>query len=352
MKKTLLFPVWLFVIFSAAAQIGGTSTYQFLTLQPNARIAALGGYGIANPDNDMNLAIQNPSLLNKEMNNQVTYNYVSYVAGIGAGYAGYTHHFDSIGTFATGIQYISYGDFTRTTATGESMGTFHAGEYNLHLSYARTYGPFSVGGAVKFISSSLAEYNSYGMAVDASGTYYDRKNLITVSAVISNFGTQFKTYREGNKEALPLNVQLGVSKKFLKAPLRFSMIVNHLENPGGLMYQNANKPGLTKDLETGQTQLENINFAKKTLSHLTFSGEIILSKNFYVGLGYNYLRRWELKLDDLGGFAGFSWGFGFKISKFQLAYGHTGYNVGYGTDHFSFIVYMSEFLKKKQAGQS
>ncbi len=348
MKKHLLLFLFICISIISFAQIGGTSTYQFLALQPNARIAALGGSGIANPDNDMNLAIQNPSLLNKEMNNQITYNYVSYVAGIAAGYAGYAHHFDSIGTFATGIQYINYGNFTQTNPNGEVIGNFHAGEYNLHLSYAKNVGDFSVGGAVKFINSTLEAYNSYGMAIDVSATYYDKKNLVTIAGVISNYGKQITTYRTGNNESLPLNVQLGISKKFLKAPLRFSMIINHLENPGGLIYANANKPGLTKDLETGQLQLENINLAKKTLSHLTFSGELILSKNFYVGFGYNYLRRWELKLDDMGGFAGFSWGFGVKVNKFQVAYGHTGYDVGYGTDHFSFIIYMSEFFKKKQ----
>ncbi|MFI5221809.1 MAG: type IX secretion system protein PorQ [Bacteroidia bacterium] len=345
--------IFLILISSPAvlfAQIGGTSTYQFLTVQPNARIAALGGYAIALPDNDLNLAIQNPSLLNKEMSNQVTYNYVSYVAGIGAGYTAIAHHFDSIGTFALGIQYINYGDFTKTSANGEILGTFRAGEYNIHVSYARMLNEkFSVGGAIKFINSTLEEYNSWGIAADLSGTYYDRKNLLTICGVISNYGRQIKTYRPDNYENLPLNFQLGISKKLLKAPLRFSLTANHLENPGGLMYQNPDKPGLTKDLTTGQVQLEDINFAKKTLSHLNASAEIILGKSFYVGFGYNYLRQWELKLDTYTGFAGFSWGFGVRIYKFQLAYGHTSYAVGYGTDHFSFIFKIDDFLKKKAA---
>jgi hypothetical protein len=350
MRIALLLALYGIVPITTFAQTGGTTIYQFLTIQPNARIAALGGYGIANPDPDMNLAIQNPSLLCREMNNQTTFNYVSYVAGISAGYAGYTHHFDSIGTFATGIQYISYGTFTKTSSNGEVIGDFTAGEYCAHLSYAKNYGPFSVGGAVKMISSSLEEYTSLGLAADAAVTYYNRRNLLTITGVISNYGKQVQTYRKNNAEELPLNVQIGISKKLLRAPLRFSIIANHLEKPGQLIYQNANKPGLTRDLETGELQLEDIGIMKKTLSHLHFSGEILLSKNFYIGMGFNYLRRWELKLDEMGGFAGFSWGFGFKVSKFQVAYGHTGYNVGYGTDHFSFIVYMSEFFKKKQAG--
>jgi len=352
MRKT--FSLFLFCISLSKlfAQIGGTNTYQFLTVQPNARIAALGGTAIANPDNDMNLAIQNPSLLNSEMNNQITFNYVGYVAGIGAGYAGFAHHYDSIGTFALGIQYINYGEFVKTSENGDVIGSFHAGEYNLQVSYARKYKDLSFGGSLKTIYSSLEQYNSFGIAADISATYYNKENLVTVSGVISNFGKQLKTYRPDNNETLPFNVQLGVSKKLLKAPFRFSLIANHLENPGGLMYQNPNKPGLTKDLVSGQTQLENISFGQKTLSHLNLSAEIILSKSFYVALGYNYLRRWELQLDQYGGFSGYSWGFGLKISKFQLAYAHSGYTVGYGTDHFSFIINLNDFIKKKQTEKS
>jgi len=351
MVKTFLLFLFSFTILFVSAQIGGTSTYQFLTVQPNARIAALGGYGIATPDNDINLAIQNPSLLNKEMNKQFTLNYVNYVAGIGAGYTAYAFHFDSIGTFSVGLQFINYGDFTKTSVNGEVLGSFHAGEYNLHLSYARTYGKFSYGGTIKFINSSLEEYNSLGIAADVAGTYYDRKNLLTVSAVISNYGKQLTTYRPDNTESLPFNIQLGASKKLQNAPLRFSIIANHLEIPSGLMYQNPDKPGLTKDLTTGQVQLEDINWAKQTLSHLTFSGEILLGKSFYLGLGYNYLRRWELQLDQYGGFSGFSWGFGIVTKKFQFAYGHTGYSVGYGTDHFSFVINTGEFFLKKKTSE-
>ena len=352
MKKIFLLFFILVSLSKSFAQIGGTNTYQFLTVQPNARIAALGGSGIANPDNDMNLAIQNPSLLNSEMNNQATFNYVSYVAGIGAGYAGFAHHFDSIGTFAFGIQYINYGDFVKTNESGDIIGTFHAGEYNLQLSYARKYKDFSFGGSLKLINSTLEQYNSYGVATDVSATYYNKKNLVTLTGVISNFGTQIKTYRPDNNETLPLNIQLGISKKLLKAPFRFSAIINHIENPGGLMYQNANKPGLTKDLVTGQTQLENISIGQKALSHLNLSAEIILSKSFYIAFGYNYLRRWELQLDQYGGFSGYSWGFGLKISKFQLAYAHSGYSVGYGTDHFSFIFNVGDFIKRKHDEKS
>ena len=332
----------------AIAQIGGTSTYQFLSLQPNARIAALGGSAISLTDNDMNLAVQNPSLLTKEMDNQISYNHVFLFDGIGAGYAGVTKHFDSIGTFTAGIQYINYGDFKRTSSNGEILGTFTAGEYCMNIGYGKKLTDrLSVGGQLKIIYSSLAEYSSYGIGIDAGTTYDDKENLFTVAAVISNAGRQFKSYTEGNNESLPFNARLAFSKRFAHNPFRFTIVANHLERPGKLLYQNAERPGLQKDLETGEIIPERFNIGTKTLAHLTVGSEILLGKYFYLALAYNHYKRWEMRLDEIAGFAGFSWGFGLRVSKIQVAYGNTGYFVGHGTNHISFIFNLNDFKKKK-----
>jgi hypothetical protein len=334
--------------FGAKAQLGGTSTYQFITLQPNARIAAMGGTAISLNDNDMNLAVQNPSLLREEMNNQITYNHVFLFDGISSGYAGFSKHAKDIGTFAAGIQYITYGDFTETTASGDVVGTFSAGEYCMNVGYGKKLSEeFSVGGQLKVIYSSLAGYTSFGLATDIGATYDNEKKLLTLAATVNNLGRQLKTYTNGNSEELPLNMRLAFTKKFAHNPFRFTIVANHLEKPGKLLYQNLEKPGLSKDLETGEVIPEKFNIGTKTLAHLTFGSEILLGKHFYVGLAYNYLKRWEMKLEERGGFAGFSWGFGLRISKFQLAYGNTGYFVGHGTNHFSFIFNLDDFKKKK-----
>jgi hypothetical protein len=339
--------------FRASAQLGGSSTYQFLTFQPNARIAAMGGTAISLTDNDMNLAIQNPSLLKEEMNNQITYNHVFLFQGISSGYAGFAKHATDIGTFATGIQYITYGDFDETNANGDVVGTFSAGEYCLNLGYGKKLSEeFSVGGQLKGIYSSFAGYTSLGLATDIGATYNNEAKLVTVAATINNIGRQIKTYTNGNNEALPTNMRVAVSKKFQHNPFRFTIVANHLEKPGKLLYENSQKPGLSKDLETGEVIPETFNFGKKTLSHLTFGSEVLLGEHFYVALAYNYLKRWEMKLEDGGGFAGFSWGFGLRISKFQLAYGNTGYYVGHGTNHISFIFNLNDFKKKKGSSAS
>jgi hypothetical protein len=348
LKPHILLVAFFVLSVAAQAQLGGTSTYQFITLQPNARIAAIGGTAISLVDNDMNLAVQNPSLLRKEMSNQITYNHVFLFEGIGSGFAGFTKHIDSVGTFTAGIQYINYGDFKRTTPNGEVIGSFTAGEYCANVGYGKKLtDELSVGGQVKFIYSSLAEYASFGLATDIGATYNNEKKLFTVGAVLSNIGSQLKSYTQGNSEPLPFNARIAFSKKFQHNPFRFTVVANHLEKAGRLLYQNNQKPGLRRDLETGEIIPEQFNIGDKILAHITVGSEILLGKHFYLALAYNHYRRWEMRLEEIGGFAGFSWGFGLKVSKVQVAYGNTGYFVGHGTNHLSFIFNLNDFKKKK-----
>jgi hypothetical protein len=330
------------------AQIGGSTIYNFLNLHSNARINALGGYAIATPENDVNLGLQNPALLKKEMHNQATFNYMRFVDDIAAGYAGYAYSLDSSNTLSGGIQYISYGSFAGTNEQSQEIGTFTAGEYNIHLSYAKKLNSkFSVGGNLKFINSNLDIYKSTGLAVDLGVNYFDPKNLLSLSAVASNVGMQITTYRPGNRENLPFNLMLGFSKKFLHNPLRISIVAHNLQNLGNLLYQNVNRPGQNRDLETGQIVLDKITTLDKIAAHVNVSSEILLGKFMYIGLGYNHLRRYEMKQSISSKVAGFGWGIGIKLKKFQVAYGSSAYHAAYATNTLSFVIFINEFTKNK-----
>ena len=74
-----------FAAHSAAAQIGGLNTYEFLNLSPSARVSALGGNLITVRDDDANLALANPSLLNESMHQQLAFSHSFHVAGISHG---------------------------------------------------------------------------------------------------------------------------------------------------------------------------------------------------------------------------------------------------------------------------
>lgn len=337
----LLFPGFLF------AQVSGNQTFSMLSYQPNARIAALGGYGIAAFEKDINLAIQNPALLRPNQSRQIGFSHAFYFADVQAGSVVSGYAPDSNQTFGVSMQYVSYGNFEKTSANGEILGKFTVGEYALGMMYSkRLSSRLHIGTQLKVAYSSLEEYNSFGLALDVGLTYHDPEDLWTYSLVLSNLGKQLKSYAGTNAEDMPLNLQAGISKKLKNAPFRFSATAHHLEKPGKLLYQNLNKPSLQKDLSTGEIIPENINLGNKVMSHLVIGSELLLGKSLYLAFGYNYLRRWEMGLRDLAGSAGFSWGFGIRISRLHFAYGRATTLTSNATDHLSLILNLQSRSKK------
>ena len=90
----------------ATAQIGGDHTYTFLTLSNSARIAGVGGNAMVVMDNDVTLALANPSLISPEMNNNLALSYVNYFTGNNVGFISYAHTFEKVGSFVGSFQFI------------------------------------------------------------------------------------------------------------------------------------------------------------------------------------------------------------------------------------------------------
>jgi len=342
--KKFLFVACLFAFKFGSAQIGGMGTYQFLQVPTNARINALGGNAISTPDADINLVSINPSLLNKKNHQQIGANYINYFSDIKAGELNFAFHSDTLKTtFAAGIQYMNYGNFIKTSPDGQVLGTFNAGEYNYHVSAARTYQQFSYGATLKFINSNLETYNSFGVASDIAANWRSEDELMLVTAVIGNIGTQISTYTQNNYENVPYNVQLGFSKKFAHNPFRIGIIAHNLQSPGKLLYQISNRQFTS--LETGLPIEEDFNFLQKAMSHVIINTELLLGKSIQVRFGYNALRNRELSLNNIRGMNGFSWGIGLKLNRFHFAYGYGGFIPGRNTNSFSVVTRIQDFKR-------
>ncbi|HVA99230.1 MAG TPA: type IX secretion system protein PorQ, partial [Bacteroidia bacterium] len=336
--------------FGASAQIGGVGTYEFLNLPVSARTAALGGNIMSVKDNDINASFQNPSLLNPSMDNSLSLSFINYFAGINYGNAAYAKDYKGIGTFSLGMKFINYGTFTQADETGQITGTFKAAEYAFNIGYSRQIDSlFSVGVNLKTIYSNLAQYSSFGNAVDIGGTYFNAKQKFTIAAVIANLGTEWKTYTPGNREPLPLDFQIGISKEPKHAPVRLTIIAQHLQK-WDLTYIDPNDTA-TVDPSTGQSITSSgpkWTFGDKFMRHIVLGGELLITQNFNLRVGFNYEDRKELELVTRTGMDGFSFGFGIKISKFQLSYGHAIYSLAGGTNHITVSIHLSEFMKKEQ----
>lgn len=332
-------------------QVGGNNTYEFLNLVSSAKVAALGGEVISIKDDDLNLAWHNPSLLNSAMHNHLSLSFVDYFSDINYGSVIYSRTYEKYGSFSGGMQYLHYGTFKETDETGNILGEFTADDYTLNLGWGREIDSmFSIGANLKMIYSSyyLYEYNSFGAALDLAGTYHNAKRQITVAAVIKNAGVQIKAYRKKNREALPFEIQLGLSKKLKHAPFRLSIIARHLQK-WDLTYKDPNDPSLTFDSITGEEINQKKNIGGKIMRHFVFGGEFLLTKNFNIRFGYNYQRRKELQVATRRALTGFSWGVGLKVSKFHISYGRASYHLAGGTNHFTITTNLSEFYSKTDA---
>jgi len=345
MPKTLPLIILLILSSLASAQIGGDNTYEFLNLTTSARVSSLGGNQIAVKDDDPFLGFVNPSLLNEEMDNKLALTYVSYLADINIGFASYTKTFDSLGTFNLGVQYIDYGDFTETDQGGNEIGNFSAGEYAFVLGYSYPIDTnFSVGANLKTIYSSFYDYQSIGLAADIGATYFSIKSGVTMSLLAKNMGSQLTRYSDADREPLPFEVQFGITKRFKNVPLRLGLIAQHLQK-WDLTYENPDENQAQSILGEDANQNKNENgFFDKLGRHLIFNAELLITKNFNVRFGYNYLRRAELRVDEKPGAVGISWGFGMRISKFHLSYGRSAYHQVGPTNTFSISTRLSDFI--------
>lgn len=330
--------------FISKAQLGGKYAYEFLELPTGSRVAALGGKIVPIFDKDLGIAINNPSLLNSQMNNYMLFHVSNYHSDIKYGTVAFAKSFKNGITTMAAIQYLNYGKFIQTDENGYIIGQFDAKDYAYKLSASKQlFNKISAGATFKFVSSRMETYKSYGALFDVAVSYIDTANRFTASLVADNMGFQIKPYSGGNQEPLPLNIQIGFSKKFAHNPLRIVIIAHHL-NVLDFSYQDPSKQN--QNIFGSNNQPDNsISLSDKIFRHFIFGGEIVLSKNFFIQLSYNHQKRKEMTTPNLKGMTGYAWGFGLRLSKFYLSYANSIDYKASRINHFTFATNIDDWIK-------
>lgn len=345
MKYFLLF-ISILILSGARAQFGGNSTYDFLNLTSSARVNALGGNQVGLIDSmELSLSYYNPAMLMPGSSNTLSINYIDYLGDIRYGYASYAHSFNNIGTFSTGIQYINYGTFKEATPDGELTGrTFKASDYALNLLYSKNvWDNFTAGVNLKPIYSVYESYTSFGIAADLGVSYIDSSGNFSAGIVAKNMGAQLTTYVvNGDREPLPFDLQAGFAQRLAHAPFRFNVTLQHLTNWKLTDYSTWTYDHREDDyLGIGRSD----DIVKQFMRHVILGIEFIPTKNFIVGVGYNFQRRWSLSLADNPASVGLSAGFTVKVSKFRVSYALASYHVSGPSNIFSVSTNLSEFVR-------
>ncbi len=329
------------------AQVAGNNTYDFLNLSTSARVAALGGDFLSINDNDITLTITNPSLINPLISKYLSLSIVDYYADINYGFAAYAHTFEKYGSFVASIQFVNYGKFDYADNTGLIGGSFGASELAIQLGWGKILSPeWSVGSNLKYVYSGFEGYTSYGIAIDLATSYFDTENGFASSLVVKNIGWQIKAYHSGNHEGFPFEVEFGLSKRIQHMPFRYSILVNHL-NKWDLSFKNPYADNNSYELNDIPNEKGNdLKFSDQLFRHIVIGGELLLSDNFVLRLGYNYRRRKELGIETKLSTVGFSWGFEFKISRFRLSYARSAYHLVGSPNYFTITTNISEIFNR------
>lgn len=297
MKKNVILAFFVLFSYEIRAQESET-VYNFLRLPVSAHAAALGGDNITIDDDDPTMVFHNPALVSNVSDRSLNLNYMTYMEGVKVASASFVKALRNRATWAVEAQYVDYGSMKQTTAENEVIGKVSAKDIAVGGTFTYALSNKIAGGVTaKFVSSSLAGFNSIGMAVDLRLNYLNPELGLSVSAVARNLGGQLKAY-EDDFEKLPFDLQLGVSKRLGESPLRFSVTMTRLHD-----------------------------WDDKFVNHLVFGAEAFLADNIWIGGGLNPRRSDEMKISDgeteSSHGAGLSFGGGLQLERFklQLAYG-------------------------------
>ena len=278
--------------------------YNFLRLPVSAHAAALGGDNITLIEDDETFIFHNPALLASVSDKTINLNYMNYMSGVNTASASFNRIVKEKASWAVSAQYVDYGKMKQTDEYNNSLGEFSAKDLGIAGYFSYMLGDSFVGGiSAKFITSYIGSYNSIALAVDLGVNYYDPDHEWSLSCVAKNLGGELKAFND-EYDKLPIDLQMGVSKRFVNTPFRLSMT------------------------------LINLNHWHDSLKdHTVIGADLLITESIWVGAGYNFRRAKEMKITDADGEgsshgAGLSLGGGINLERFLL-------NIAYGKYHIS-----------------
>ena len=278
------------------------TAYNFLRLPVSAHVAAVGGENISLAEDDATMIFHNPALISGVSDNSINLNYMTYMEGAKNVSASFVKLAGERASWGVSAQLMDYGRINQTTEFNENIGKFSACDIAIGGTFAYELTDRICGGiTAKFITSTIANYNSLAIGVDLGINYLDINHGWSLSAVARNLGGQIKAY-EDEFERIPFDLQVGVSKRLMNSPLRFHATLSRLTD---------------WDETFGR--------------HLAIGADVLLGDNIYLAVGYNFRKAQQMSITDNDGSsahgAGLTLGSGLSLQRFKLHLGWGKYHV-------------------------
>lgn len=332
MKYVYYLLLSVFFTLEVNSQVGGENVYQFLNLATSARQIALGGEVLTLID-DVNQPIWNPAVINNELDNKISANYSSFLAGINIGSISYAREISRrFGTIHTSINYLDYGTLIGADEQGNETGNFGANDLAISVGYALNlpWTNFFFGANLKLINSNIQNFTSFGVAADFGILYNSPYKPYSFTIVARNIGAQIKSFN-GINEEIPFKVSVGASYQLEYVPLKWYLTLDNLQQWD---VSEPNPSEQTTDLEGNVTEQE-IGFIGNALRHFVVGAELFPESAINLRVGYNVRRAAELKLQNVRTFGGISFGFGIKMNRFKFNYAYSKFHTATNASTFS-----------------
>jgi hypothetical protein len=276
----------------------GTTGFSFLKLGVGAKAVAMGGAFAALAD-DPSTIYYNPSGTAFLQGRQFLAGYHNYVLDIQSGFLAHTRPL--MGTFGMGvfIDYLNFGDFTRTDINGVPDGEFSGGDFLLGVNGSMLVMPgLSIGLNVKYMHESADGYGADAFAADIGALYRLTDSLTSFGLSVYNLGGVVSGFTD-HKDKLPMGIRAGVAHSLRELPLVVAL--------DGIL-PNDNDP------------------------YVNVGAEFYNFEPLYLRAGYSLFGENYKTGSSSDGWGGFSAGFGLDIRDYHISYAFMPY-LDLGSSH-------------------
>ena len=307
------------VCLTTFAQESG-SVFNFLNLPVSSHSTALGGKNISLIEDDISLAMQNPALLSGVSDKTVGFSFMTYMQGCNTGAAAYSQQVGAYGNWGVQTQFVGYGSTKETLLSGEVVGDFKPLDLCIGGQYSHLLSDRWAGGVTaKFIYSHYGAFTSCALAADLGLNYYNEETDLSLSLAARNLGGQIKSF--GNtRDRLPADLEMGFTKSLGHAPIRISVTMVDLTR------------WTSDDYFTTGSKLKS---GSIFINHFVLGAEWLINDKFYVGMGYNFRRAYEMTAAGSSHAAGLSFGGGVNLKRLKFGLAYAKYHVSAPTLAFT-----------------
>ncbi|MCS6999598.1 MAG: PorV/PorQ family protein [Candidatus Kapabacteria bacterium] len=268
------------------------SPFDFLRTAESARAAGLAGAFVAIAG-DASAQLYNPATIPTVPPDALSLTFIKHVLDINSGVAAYCGQMGA-GWWGATAAYTSYGQFTRTDALGNAIGTFGAAHFALQVSYANQLDTNVFYGVSLGYVHTAIDRGAASALIATVGLFYQFPLIRTsIGGSIRYFGVQLARMN-GESAALPTDIRLGVSHRLRGLPLMVNFSLTRLVE---------DRMSLTERLR---------NFA--------IAGELYLGKSVQLRLGYDNGVRSGQSSVSASPLSGFGVGAGLVFPSLTLDY--------------------------------